>query len=96
MIISASIVIDALGTIPTTIPGPQFTGEYNFVLNEAGGCESVSTNDYLAQNIALANIPNPVIDQTTIEVTSDISGDFQFTIIDVAVSYTHLTLPTKA
>jgi len=89
LVITATVVVDGLGSITETIPGNIFTGEYNLVLNEAGGCESVSTNDYLAQNIALANIPNPVIDQTTIEVTSDISGDFQFTIIDVAGRLMH-------
>ena len=89
LVITATVVVDGLGSITETIPGNIFSGEYNLVLNEAGGCESVSTNDYLAQNIALANIPNPVIDQTTIEVTSDISGDFQFTIIDVAGRLMH-------
>lgn len=89
LVITATVVVDGLGSITETIPGNIFTGEYNLVLNEAGGCESVSTNDYLAQNIALANIPNPVIDQTTIEVTSDISGDFQFTVLDVAGRLMH-------
>jgi len=89
LIISASIVAEAIGTVGTTIPGPQFTGEFNLVLNEMGGCESVSTNDYLAQNLALANIPNPVVAETTIEVSSDISGDFQFSVFDVAGKLMH-------
>jgi len=75
--------------ITETIPGTIFPGEYNLVLNEAGGCQSVSTNDYLAQNIALGNSPNPVIDQTMIEVSSDISGEFQFTVLDVAGKLIH-------
>lgn len=89
LVISAGVVADIVGVFNTTIPGPLFTGEYNLVLNEAGGCESVSTNDYLAQNISLANIPNPVIDQTTIEVSSDISGEFQFTVLDIAGKLMH-------
>ena len=89
LIITATVVVDGLGSITETIPGRIFTGEYNLKLNEMGGCESVSTNDYLAQNIALANIPNPVIDQTTIEVSSEISGEFQFQVFDVAGKLTH-------
>lgn len=89
LVISAGVVADIVGIFNTTIPGPLFTGEYNLVLNEAGGCESVSTNDYLAQNISLANIPNPVVAQTMIEVSSDISGDFQFNVFDVAGKRLH-------
>ena len=89
LIITATVVVDGLGSITETIPGRIFTGEYNLVLNEAGGCESVSTNDYLAQNISLANIPNPVVAQTTIEMSSDISGDFQFTVFDVVGKQLH-------
>ncbi len=89
LIITATVVVDGLGSITETIPGRIFTGEYNLVLNEAGGCESVSTNDYLAQNISLGNIPNPVVAQTMIEVSSDISGDFQFNVFDVAGKRLH-------
>ena len=89
LIISTSVVLEALSSIEETIPGNIVTGEYNLILNEMGGCESVSTNDFLAQNIALGNSPNPVIGQTTIEVSSDISGDFQFNVFDVAGKLMH-------
>jgi len=89
LVITATVAADGLGTITETIPGRIFTGEYNLMINEAGGCESVSTNDYLAQNLSLANIPNPVIDQTMIEVSADISGTFQFTVFDVAGKLMH-------
>ena len=78
-----------MGSITETIPGNIFGGEYKLLINEAGGCASVSTNDFLAQNISLANIPNPVVAQTTIEVSSDISGDFQFAVFDVAGKLMH-------
>jgi len=89
LVISASITADILGTFNTTIPGPLFAGEYNLTVNEMGGCASVSTNDFLAEYIALANSPNPVIDRTMIEVSSDISGDFQFKVFDVAGKLLH-------
>jgi len=89
LIITGTVVVDGLGSITETIPGNIFTGEYNLQINEAGGCESVSTNDYLAQNISLANIPNPVVAETMIEVAADISGEFQFTVLDVAGKLMH-------
>ena len=89
LVITATIVVDGLGSITETIPGRIFTGEYNIQVNEAGGCASVSTSDYLAQNIALGNSPNPVIGQTAIEISSAISGDFQFTVYDVAGKLLH-------
>ena len=89
LIISAGVVLDVIGVFNTTIPGPLFTGEYNLTINEMGQCTSVSTNDFLAENIALANIPNPVIDRTMIEISSEISGDFQFQVFDVAGKLLH-------
>ena len=41
------------------------------------------------KNISLANIPNPVIEQTTIEISADISGEFQFTVFDVVGKLMH-------
>lgn len=89
LVITAQVVLEALGTITETIPGMLVSGEYNLMVNEAGGCTSVSTNDFLANNITLGNIPNPVIDQTLIEVSSEINGAFQFHVLDVAGKLLH-------
>lgn len=75
--------------IEETIPGNIFTGEYNLVLNEAGACQTSSTTDYLAKNLTLANTPNPVIDNTLIELSSEVSGDFQFRVFDLAGQLMH-------
>ena len=89
LIIDVSVTVALLGTINETIPGQLFAGEYNLVVNESGGCATVSTNDILAANVALANIPNPVVDYTTIEVSTEIDGDFQFQVHDVAGKLIH-------
>ncbi len=89
LVISTNVILDILGSLASTIPGPLFAGEFNLTVNEMGACSSVSTNDFLAANIALANIPNPVIDRTMIEVSSEISGDFQFRVFDVAGQLLH-------
>lgn len=75
--------------ITETIPGQIITGEYNFVLNEAGACQTSSTTDFLANNLTLANTPNPVIDNTLIELSAEISGDFQFQVYDLAGQLMH-------
>ncbi len=89
LVIAAMVSADGLGTIEETIPGRIFTGEYNLTINEAGGCESTSTTDFLANNLTLANTPNPVIDHTLIELSSEVSGDFQFRVFDLAGQLMH-------
>lgn len=89
LVITATVVIDLFGPITETIPGNFFAGEYNLIVQEAGQCGTVSVNDFLAENIALSNIPNPVIDQTTIEVTSNLNGEFQFGVFDLTGKQVH-------
>ncbi|MEM6318266.1 MAG: T9SS type A sorting domain-containing protein [Bacteroidota bacterium] len=89
LVITARVTIDGLGTITETIPGQIFPGEYNLTVNSAEECTSVSTDDFLAKNITLGNTPNPVIDRTTIEVSSEVNGDFQFNVFDLAGKTLH-------
>lgn len=90
LVITAEVIVNGFpAPIRETIPGDIFSGEYNLVVNANGECSSVSVNDYLAENISLGSMPNPVIDHTTIEVSSDISGDFQFHVFDVAGKLMH-------
>lgn len=88
LVISARVkggLIDLMETIPGTI----FQGEYNLTLNEAGNCTSTGVNDYLAQQITLSNSPNPAINQTNIEITSLLSGDFEFNVFDLTGKTIH-------
>ncbi|MEM1120175.1 MAG: T9SS type A sorting domain-containing protein [Bacteroidota bacterium] len=89
LVITANLTLDGLGTFEETIPGRAITGEYNLVVSEAGNCSTTSTNDLLANNLTLVNTPNPVIDHTLIELSSDISGDFQFQVFDLAGKLMH-------
>ena len=89
LVITATAILDVLGNFTSTIPGPLFAGELNLVVKNQGECSSVSTSDFLAKNLTLGNIPNPVIDRTLIEVSSEISGDFQFHVFDVAGKLMH-------
>jgi hypothetical protein len=85
LVISAKVVAGLLGELSADIPGPFVPGTYNLVLNNTGECSTTtSVNDYLSQNLTLSNTPNPALDQTLIEVTSLISGDFQFQVFDLA------------
>jgi len=69
---------------PVTFPGPLVPGSYSLTLNEEGNCADVSTSvNYLAEQVSLGNTPNPVQTQTKIEMTSLISGDFQFKVMDM-------------
>lgn len=88
LVISARVkggLIDLMETIPGTI----FQGEYNLTVNEAGDCTSTGVNDYLAEQISLSNSPNPVTDQTTIEITSLLSGGFEFNVFDLTGKTIH-------
>ena len=89
LVITARIVIDAIGPVQTTIPGPFIPGTYSLIVNNSGECTSVGLNDYLLENISLSNTPNPVIGNTTIEITSLISGDFNFRVFDLAGKMLH-------
>lgn len=69
---------------PVTFPGPLVPGSYAITLNEEGNCDEMSTSvNYLAEQISLRNIPNPVQSQTKVEMTSLIEGDFQFKVFDM-------------
>ena len=84
LVITGGALLDVFGNFPLTFPGLIGMGSYALTLNEEGQCAPMSTgvNDYLSQQISLANTPNPVVQQTTIEMTSLLAGAFQFNVFD--------------
>jgi len=90
LVISGAAVLNLGGLIdfPLMFPGLIADGDYIIPLNAAGACaedsSTVSTQNYLSQNISLGNTPNPVVTTTKIEMTSLLAGEFQFTVFDMA------------
>jgi len=101
LVISGAAVLNLGGLIdfPLTFPGLIADGAYIIPLNAEGACardSTVSTQNYLSQNISLGNTPNPVVATTKIEMTSLLAGDFQFTVYDmVGKSRYQQTVPLK-
>jgi len=90
LVISGEAVLNlgALVDFPLTFPGLIADGAYIIPLNGEGECakdsSTVSTQNYLSQNISLGNTPNPVVNTTKIEMTSLLAGDFQFNVFDMS------------
>ena len=82
LLISAT-VNTAIFPVPVTFPGDVAPGSYSIVLNAAGNCNASSVYDLSSQIIDMKNQPNPFTGQTTIEVESTVTGEFQFEVFDL-------------
>ena len=78
----AATIQTAFAPVPITFPGPIAPGNYYLILNAANNCVS-SAYDLNSQIIGIKNQPNPFGQQTTIDVESITSGDFQFEVFDL-------------
>ena len=87
--IFAAVKLNTYGTIHTTIPGDLVDFQYNLAVKDAGSCNTVSIEEVLENSVSLRNIPNPVFNQTTIEITSLSEGPFQFEVFDITGSLVH-------
>jgi len=78
----AATINSSIGPVPITFPGAVAPGSYFLVLNAANNCSS-SAYDLNSQIIDIKNQPNPFSGQTTIDVESIVTGDFQFEVFDL-------------
>jgi hypothetical protein len=81
LVINATVTT-TFGPIPITFPGAVAPGSYTLILNAANNCAS-SAYDLNSQIIDIKNQPNPFSQQTTIDVESVVTGDFQFEVYDL-------------
>ena len=84
----AATINSAIGPVPITFPGAVAPGSYFLILNAANNCAS-SAYDLNSQIIGIKNQPNPFSQQTTIEVESVVTGDFQFEVFDLVGKRMH-------
>lgn len=85
LVISANILGIVFGsqqTIPVAFPGPIAPGNYYLILRTAAGCASAAY-DLNSPIVSVKNTPNPFSDATTINVVSEVSGDFNFEVFDM-------------
>jgi hypothetical protein len=75
-------ISSGFGPIPIAFPGPVAPGNYYLILNAANNCSS-SAYDLNSQIIGIQNQPNPFSQQTTIDVESVVTGEFQFEVFDL-------------
>ncbi len=85
--ISATIQT-AFAPVPITFPGAVAPGNYCLILDAAGNCVS-SAYDLKSEIVGIKNQPNPFGQQTTIEVESVTTGDFQFEVYDLVGKRLH-------
>lgn len=69
-------------SLPYRLPSAVAPGNYYLILNAANNCVS-SAYDLNSQIVGIKNQPNPFGQQTTIEVESVTTGDFQFEVFDL-------------
>lgn len=81
-LVIAATIQTAFAPVPVTFPGPVAPGNYYLILDAAGSCVS-SAYDLNSQIVGIKNQPNPFGQQTTIEVESVTTGDFQFEVFDL-------------
>lgn len=81
-----SAVVRSVIDIPITFPDANLVpGNYFLHVKPAGStnCTIISTNDPVAQGIDVAVIPNPFSDWAVFEISSKLSGQFEFAVYDV-------------
>ena len=79
-----------IGTYPVKFPGDAAPGNhYYLLLKEMGACLSSGLSDVGSPFSDMRALPNPVSQQTTIEVLSTQSGDFQFEVFDLLGQRVH-------
>lgn len=61
---------------------------YYIVVKNAGECVS-GTEDLSGQIAAVKNVPNPFSDQTSIQIYSNVSGEFRFRVFDLTGQVLH-------
>ncbi len=81
LVIAATIQTQLI-PVPISFPGPVTPGNYYLILDAAGTCVS-SAYDLNSQIVGIKNNPNPFDQQTTIEVESVVTGDFQFEVFNL-------------
>lgn len=81
-LVLSAIVQTQFAPVPVTFPGAVAPGSYFLVVNAANNCSS-SAYDLHSQIIGIKNQPNPFGQQTTIDVESITTGEFQFEVFDL-------------
>lgn len=78
----AATIQSQIVPIPISFPGQVAPGNYYLILDAAGNCVS-SAYDLNSQIVGIKNKPNPFDQQTTIDVESVVTGDFQFEVFNL-------------
>lgn len=79
-----------IGTYPVKFPGDAAPGNhYYLIVKEMGNCAASGVSDAGSPFSEMRAMPNPVSQQTTIEVLSTQSGDFQFEVFDLLGKRVH-------
>ncbi len=90
-----NVTINFIGfpfTLPFTFPNPDIApGKYTIhLLNDASEpCDVVATNEQLTDHVQLTLQPNPSAGPVNIKINSDVTGEFNFHVVDLLGQSVH-------